>query len=188
MNSVIDLLRHGETQRKDVYCGRTDVLLNSEGWLRLQSATNGQYWNEIVSSPLARCREFAEQLAHSLQIPLHIDARWQEIDFGVWENRSAEELLQDDAERFTKFCQDPEQHGPPDGETLMALQTRVLAAWHELTQAQKSILVITHGGPIRIVHCRYYNYPLTRVREIPVAYASQHRFIISHSPESASSQ
>ena len=133
-------------------------------------------WDRIIASPLIRCADFARALSHHLDLPLSLDPRLVELDFGAWEGRSAAELMESDAQALGQFWADPVAHPPPGGEPLPAFQTRVLAAWKDLTEqaltAGEQLLVISHGGVIRVILCALSDHPLGRLLELEVGHAS----------------
>jgi broad specificity phosphatase PhoE len=59
-----------------------------------QSTEHTPNWDRIISSPLRRCREFAERTATVSNIPLEIDEQWQEIDYGDWDGMPIDEWRQ----------------------------------------------------------------------------------------------
>ena len=61
--TIVDLIRHGETERPDVLAGRTDLALSEAGWRQFERQTANGGWDAIVSSPLKRAREAAERLS-----------------------------------------------------------------------------------------------------------------------------
>ena len=131
-------------------------------------------WDGIVTSPLTRCADFARALSERQGIPLRMDPRLAELDFGDWEGRTAAELMATDAEALGRFWADPVAHPPPGGEPLLAFQARVLAAWEELVRQDRGdrTLVISHGGVIRVILCQVLGYPLRRLLELDVGHAS----------------
>jgi len=168
----IDLVRHGEIEAKNTYCGVTDYSLTEDGWQQmLKACARSNEWEKIITSPLRRCRIFAEHLSDEMNLPLHIDARWQEMNFGRWDGLSALEIMEFDEKKLQNFWVNPYQNCPPGGESLKLVQSRVLQAWQELVHEQKNGLVITHGGPMRIIHCHVENYPIGRLMNIPIPYA-----------------
>jgi alpha-ribazole phosphatase len=172
----IDLLRHGETEAGSRYCGTTDTPLTTAGWEQMWTAIGHEArWQMIVSSPLKRCVEFARTLAQRHALALRTDDRLREMHFGAWEGRTAAELMQTDADALGRFWGDPSRHSPTGGESLASLQTRVLAAWHEIVSERRAILVITHGGPIRIILSYLRCVPVDRSLEIDVPLASRWR-------------
>ena len=178
----LDLLRHGETRGGSRFRGRLDDPLTARGWDRMWAAVgpvNGdgegvREWDGIVTSPLTRCADFARALSERQGIPLRLDPRLAELDFGDWEGRTAAELMATDAEALGRFWADPVAHPPPGGEPLLAFQARVLAAWEELVRQDRGdrTLVISHGGVIRVILCQVLGYPLGRLLELDVGHAS----------------
>jgi alpha-ribazole phosphatase len=136
-------------------------------------------WRSVVSSPLKRCADFAHVLAERLNAPLTIDPRLREMDFGEWENCNSAELLQRDAAALTRFWTDPWNCPPPRGEALSAVRQRVLDAWRDVVALETPTLVITHGGPIRIILCHVLDHPIEKLMEIEVPYAALRR---AHAP------
>ncbi len=168
----IDLLRHGELEGEPVYCGVTDRPLSKQGWQQMVTACDIQnQWQVIISSPLIRCASFATHLSSQLSLPLRIDPRWQEMNFGQWDGLSAIDIMAFDETRLSQFWTNPMTTQPPDGESLTDVQTRVLHAWEELCAEKIPALVIAHGGPLRIVHCHLNPHPIERLLEIDVPYA-----------------
>jgi len=169
--TTIDLIRHGEPVGGSKYRGQTDDPLSENGWAQMRAAVGDHRpWEAILTSPLARCRAFAEKLAARLALPLEMDARLMEVGFGEWEGRTAEELLATDSERLARFWSDPMRHAPPGGETLIAFRDRILAAWEDILahHAGRHVLIVGHAGTIRIAVCHVLDMPLDRLFRIQV--------------------
>lgn len=82
--TLIDMLRHGEPVGGRRYRGQTDDPLSDKGWRQMRAATaETRPWTAIVSSPLLRCRAFAEELAGQTGLPLAVDDRLKEVGFGA---------------------------------------------------------------------------------------------------------
>src|SRR5262245_4016861 len=94
---TVDLLRHGACQGGYIYRGRTDVELSPEGWRQMEQAldTSGG-WQRVVTSPLLRCRIFAQHCAEQLRLPLAVIPELQEINFGTWEGQLVNDVRQAD--------------------------------------------------------------------------------------------
>lgn len=171
---LVHLLRHGETRGGARYWGGTDVALSSHGWQQMSTAVAGRSWDLIMSSPLQRCAAFAEALAKKLAVPCHLEPDLREMSFGAWEGYSTAELLQRDAERLRLFWSDPSTHTPPGGEPLAELHARVIAVWQRLSAARESerMLIVTHGGPIRVLSALQPRIPLSALLSIDVPHAT----------------
>jgi alpha-ribazole phosphatase len=171
---LVHLLRHGETEGGARYWGGTDVALSSRGWLQMRTAVAGGSWDLIVSSPLRRCAAFAQALAQERRVPCRLEADLREMCFGTWEGYSTAELMQRDAERLRLFWSDPRVHTPPGGEPLAELYTRVMAVWQRLSTASDCgrLLIVTHGGPIRVLRAMQSRTPLSALLSIDVPHAT----------------
>jgi broad specificity phosphatase PhoE len=177
-SSLIGLLRHGETEGAPRFLGRTDAPLSARGLQQMRAAlTDSGAWEAIVSSPLSRCASFARELARERVLPLVLDARLVEVNFGLWEGRTAAALMATDAEALGRFWRDPASHPPPGAESLQALQSRVLVAWEAMNRrySGQKVLLISHGGPIRVILCQVLQHPLERLLEIEVGHAALFR-------------
>lgn len=187
VNTVIDLLRHGETVGGSRFRGSTDDPLTERGWTQLWAAIekDGPCWDRIISSPLKRCADFARALGQQHSMPFTIDERFQEMHFGAWEGRSAAELMATDADALTRFWNDPLRHTPPQAEPLTDFEARVLAAWRDVVNnyAGEKILLITHGGVIRVLLCHIQQHPIERLLEFEVGHAAIQRIHTEHAQE-----
>ena len=173
----VELLRHGEVDGGSRFRGHTDDALTSIGLQQMRAATDGRHWDRVISSPLVRCAAFAKEYARRYSTPLSFDARLMEMHFGDWEGRTAAELMQTDANALTRFWNDPLHNTPPGGEPLVQFQTRVLDAWNDIVTeypAQR-VLIVTHGGVIRVLLCHVFEVPMSRWHEFEVPHGQLHR-------------
>ncbi len=177
----IGLLRHGEVAGGARFRGHRDDPLTAAGWDQMWAALRGAgRWERVVSSPLVRCAAFARAFARRHGLPLALDERLMEMYFGRWEGRSAAALLATDAEALTRFWQDPEGCPPPGGEPLARFRARVLAAWRDVLAAHagRRVLLVTHGGVIRVLLAHLRSQPPARLLDIEVGHGSLHRIDI----------
>jgi len=106
--TVIDLIRHGEPEGGQMFRGSKDDPLSNLGWQQMKAAiADDDHWDAIVSSPMQRCRRFAQQLAEEHKIPLHIEEDLREIGFGEWEGLTAEQIQKRYGDHLNHFWQDP---------------------------------------------------------------------------------
>lgn len=181
--TTIDLLRHGECQGGEIYRGSTDVLLTDKGWQQMESSLHIDVahaetpWDRIVSSPLQRCRLFAESKSQQFNIPVHVYNDFREMHFGDWEGRTIDEVHRDDAEAVTNFYRDPATVSPPNGESMQMVQGRLLGAWQQVLNDHRGehLLLVQHGGTIRILLAEILKMPLAAVTRLEIHYASLSR-------------
>ncbi|MGF6690545.1 alpha-ribazole phosphatase [Metapseudomonas resinovorans] len=177
----LDLLRHGETERGGGFRGSLDDALTDTGWAQMRSGVaEAGPWDVLVSSPLQRCAAFARELEQRLGLPLHFDADLRELHFGQWEGRSAAELMEEHAEGLGLFWNDPYSFTPPDGETLQDFEARVMAAGERLHErfAGQRVLLVTHGGVIRLLVARARQLPRAQLMQVEVAHGELFRLAV----------
>ena len=182
MNDItrIDLLRHGECEGGHIFRGHNNVCLSARGLeqMRRSIATAGP-WSRIISSPLQRCRAFAEQLTSA---PLQFDEGLREMCFGVWEGRPVEEVWRTDTEVISAWSRDPTSATPQGGEPLIDVAERVNACFHQLHTEYRGqrLLLVTHGGVIRVLLSQVMGMPLSCAGRIHVPYAALSTVAIYH--------
>jgi len=178
--TTIDLIRHGMPEGGQRYRGWLDDPLSQEGWQQMTQALEGeQPWDLIISSSLIRCANFATTLGDRLQKPVLIEERLREISFGEWEGRTAADIFAASPEAISNFWRDPVNHSPPSGESMGQFSQRINSAWDDLISSQrgKHILLVGHGGVIRIVIGQLLGMPLNNLfrLEVPMAAVSRVR-------------
>ncbi len=135
-------------------------------------------WDLIVSSPLQRCAAFAIELGKQREIPLLVDDGFQEMDFGVWEGRTAAQIEAMQAGSLMRFYQDPNAHPPPESEPVEVFRQRVLQSWRKMSRQNrgKRILLISHAGVIRALFSLLLNIPVKDSFAIQINHASLSQF------------
>lgn len=175
MTLRLDLLRHGETELGGGLRGSLDDALTEKGWAQMRAAViAGGPWDRLVSSPLQRCARFAAELGEQLGLPVHLDKNLQELHFGAWEGQSAAGLMETDAEALGLFWADPYAFTPPQGEPVSDFAARVLGAVARLHQAYagERVLLISHGGVMRLLLAQARGLPREQLLNVEVAHAS----------------
>ncbi|MBX2867472.1 MAG: alpha-ribazole phosphatase family protein [Acidiferrobacterales bacterium] len=170
---LFDLLRHGKTESADIFRGHTEDPLSAEGWEQMEKVVANCSWDQIICSPLSRCRLFASDLAEKTNTPLFIDQQFAEYHFGDWDGRRYQEVMETDGALVTRFFDDPFNHTPPNAEEFSVFHERVKQGWESALTAfqSQSVLIITHGGVIMSVIAHVLG--LDRVHgKIDVGYAN----------------
>ncbi|MDN3220758.1 alpha-ribazole phosphatase family protein [Pseudomonas nunensis] len=185
MTLRLDLLRHGETELGGGLRGSLDDALTEKGWAQLRAAVIGQGpWDRLVSSPLQRCARFAEELGGQLGLPVQLEKDLQELHFGAWEGQSTAALMETSAEALGLFWTDPYSFTPPEGEPVADFSARVLAAVERLhgTYAGERVLLITHGGVMKLLLAQARGLPREQLLNVEVAHASLHSLSVGAGP------
>jgi len=149
----------------------------------MHAAVTAGAWQRIVTSPLIRCRQFAEQCAAEWQVPVHVEHGFRELDFGEWEGCEVARVWSEDRERAQAYFSDPGQGGPPGGEPTAAFARRTAAAWDRtlLEYRGEHLLLVQHGGTIRALLTHVLAMPLSSLQRFDVPYAALSRICVHHS-------
>lgn len=175
MSTQIELLRHGDTAQRS-YRGQLDDPLSELGWSQLRAAVEGRVWDRIVASSLQRCAAFARELSLSRGLPLRIDARLAEYHFGLWQGVPIERIAEEQGDALARFWSDPVTYPPPGGETFETFRDRLSAALDDVATEMpgERVLVVTHGGAIRLLRCLVEGRSYGDMAGIEVPHASLH--------------
>jgi len=152
------LIRHGETDYSLArrYCGFSDPPLNDEGIRQarqLAARLKGMKIDKVYSSDLVRARQTAEIVFPKNAIEPVAD--WREMDFGLFEGLTHEQIMQRYPTLYRAWVDDPAEVKIPEGEGLQDLSERVQERIAALVSRHEggTVAVVTHGGPIRIALC-----------------------------------
>jgi len=165
------LIRHGETDYNSQkrYCGFSDPSLNNRGRrqsARLAESLKGWRIDKVYASDLKRTVQTAEIIFKSSIIEKIADFR--EMNFGLFEGLRYEEIIKEHPKLYRDWINNPLKVKIPGGESLKDLNERVkqrlsfILSQHE----GKTIAVVTHGGPIRIILCDTGKFTLATFWEI----------------------
>jgi broad specificity phosphatase PhoE len=150
------LVRHGETDwnRDGRWQGHSDTPLNELGRRQARDLAGQLDGVDVVySSDLARARETAEILAVQLGLDVRLDPRLRERGFGAWEGLNAAEIESGFADAHRRW-QAGEGAGAEDAESFDAFGARVRSFVEDVLRRHpdEAVLVIGHGGSIRVIH------------------------------------
>lgn len=150
----ISVLRHGMTEanEKGIYIGKTDIPLSAKGAGEIAAKTDEFDYpsvHRVYSSPLRRCTETAEILFPETELKTVDDLR--ELDFGDFENKSVDELINNDD--YKKWLKGGKDSRSPNGESLEEMTARTYKALHNIIMDMMNdgithSAMITHAGII----------------------------------------
>lgn len=145
---TVYLIRHGRTEanEKKLYCGSTDLPLSKAGTEELK---NVSYQVPETSIFFISGMKRTEQTLKLLfgEVPYRIDSRFREVDFGIFEMKSYEELKEQE-DYLQWITGENEKNVPPKGESGVQMKARVMEAFSELSSFREPVVLVTHGGVI----------------------------------------
>jgi Fructose-2,6-bisphosphatase len=168
----LHLLRHGQTalSRENVFCGRgMNPELTPDGIAMAEAfaaAYNGTAWRAIYASPLQRAVATAAPLARARGMNIEQRDGLAELDYGVWDGRSAEDVDAGHHDDYVRWSSDPAWNAPTGGETAIALAQRMAHVVEEIREAHTDgeVLVVSHKASIRVLLCALLGVDVGRFR------------------------
>ena len=174
-------MRHGEPVGGKIFRGSTDDPLTDIGWQQMHDSVKDLTYEQIISSPLKRCKEFSSRLNEKLSLPLKVIDDLQEIHLGDWEGLSVEQVNKLDSDALENFWAAPHRFTPPSAERFINFEKRILSVWNKMLEQQVSknkpatILVVSHAGVMMVLLKHWLEIPVENILNIKLNYASKVR-------------
>ena len=186
MTTIVDLLRHGEPVGGRAYRGnRIDDPLSETGWQQMRSWLDTEVsWQRVITSPLRRCRDFAEEVAKKYNLPIRVVQDLKEVGFGSWEGKTPEEIQSLYQDAYQAFYNDPVKNRPEGAEPLEDFFNRVNDAYLTVVAQYpgEHILLVTHAGVIRAIVANTLKAPINSMYQLRIDYAGLSRIRHGDSP------
>ncbi len=200
--TLVTVLRHGAVEgRPFVYRGRQDDPLSELGWRQMEAVVGaglpaiyagnrGQARSHIAlshitpshiaTSPLRRCRAFAQRLAERQGALLQVFPAFQEMAFGEWEGLTPEEAASRDPLEHPLFRASAGTVAAPGGETLTQVRRRARAGWEEWLNGAGGghRLLVTHAGVMRALLIELLGLPASHIYRVALPEAAHFRVSI----------
>jgi broad specificity phosphatase PhoE len=150
---VIVFARHGETavNREGRLQGRVNAVLDERGTMQaaaLAAALSAERVARVVSSPLRRAQQTAETIAAAHDLPVELDDRLIELDYGIWDGVAMGDVSADD---WARWRTDP-SFAPPGGESLVEVTKRVVSFCQDAL-TDEIVVAVSHVSPIKAAVC-----------------------------------
>ena len=172
MALTLYLLRHGETEasRTGGYCGMTDIELSESGRLMAEDFAEGYKDHPFAAayvSPLRRTRATVEPLCRLTGLEPRLRDGLRELDYGLWEGRSPEEVNRDHPDDYLRWLADAGWNAPTGGERGVDVGLRAMAVVEEIQRehADGDVLIVSHKATIRILLCHLLGIDIGRYRD-----------------------
>jgi broad specificity phosphatase PhoE len=175
VTAQIHLIRHGHHSLLGrVLCGRMPGVELDELGCRQMSATAEVIERTaplaVQSSPQRRAMQSASIIADRCSRAVEIVPAFDEIDMGSWTGANFADLAPDRA--WQSWNEKRGSTRPPGGESMVALQKRVVRHLEQLREPQGAIVIVSHAEPIRAALMHYLTTPLDLFYSIEIDPAS----------------
>ena len=155
------LARHGATEHNSSlrFCGHADVPLSETGCRqaeRLALRLAGERIDVAYSSDLARAADTAARICEGRGLAAELRPELREMDFGECDGLTFQEIAEGYPSVAARLADAGSDISFPGGESLRRMGERVDGFLETLLRhgQQESVLVVSHGGPLRVLLCR----------------------------------
>lgn len=168
------IIRHGYSKSNEhgFFTGQTDVPLSPLGIEQAHQTAHYLYNNfkidRLYSSPLQRAFNTALPISHLFNLPIQIENDFKEINGGVWEEKTPEQILELYKDDYTLWLNNIGLARCTNGENMEEVQLRALKSLKKLAAQYngKTIAITTHAGVIRALQCLWQKLPLSEMKNI----------------------
>ena len=171
--TALVLVRHGQTEwhEDNRYAGVSDVALTAAG---IEQAGQLAAWSRsaglaaIWCSTLTRAQLTAQACAEATGVPLVVDERLRELDFGLAEGMTVGDMEVRFPQALRAFRADPVLDHLPGGEDPVAAAERFAGCLADACRAHPDgrVLVVAHTTVIRLALCSLIGVPLREYRRL----------------------
>ena len=175
MSCRLLFVRHGQSivNLTGRFLGITDLDLSPLG--AVQARRTADYLKDekidvIYASDLIRACHTAQPLSEIKGLPIIKDKRLEEINAGLWENRTFDDLEKEFPESYEGvWLHDIGNSKADGGESVAHLTGRIYDAVHDIAMKNdgKTVAIFSHATPIRAFFCRIYGYSLSEMVKLP---------------------
>ena len=177
------VVRHGETDWNRIrrLQGHTDIALNATGLeqaMRLRDALAAEPIAAIHASELSRALATARPIADRLGLPIRTDVLLRERHYGILEGKTFPEILERDPEEAEQLRLRTADHTIPGGESQRTFFHRVVDVISAIARAARdgeTLLIVTHGGVLDMLHRSATGLALDAERSCPIPNAVVNR-------------
>ena len=179
----IYLIRHAETTAEaDQVIGQTDVELSSVGKQNIANLIKS--WKQdppakVYCSGLIRSQQSAEILNKNWQLEIEQDDQLNELNFGLWENKSWDKAYSSDPEFFNYWAENWHTEAAPMGESFEDLANRCRDWLSNVSTDDSPIVIVAHAGTLRAITSILLDLPAISIFNFEFSHACVTKFEVS---------
>lgn len=163
MVKTIYFLRHGTVGMDGRFIGSSNLPLTEQGIKQVKQARlvlSTTPFSRVYVSPLLRCTQSLKEV--DIAAESEILNELSEINFGDWEGQDYNALLNNFPNQLESWQQQPDTFCFPGGDSIADFHHRMARLADALNSEDfENMLIITHGGVIRHLICRFLKLPFT---------------------------
>lgn len=155
MATIVYLIRHGETEWNKLgkFQGSTDIALSEDGIKQAYLAAKvlkGKF-DHIYTSPLSRAKQTADIIGEASKVTAQIESEIKEINFGLWEGLTFEEIKERYPKEFISWRNPLEGYLMSDDISIRNAGIRAGNAIRRLVEEHQGqrIALVAHGGILK---------------------------------------
>jgi len=153
------IIRHADKEQGDFYnpiLRHQDQLISAKG--RAEAQKLNSYFTDkpianIFVSEYVRTEQTIKYVAQKLKLSPIVDGRLNEIDNGVVEGLSEQEIRQKFPDVWNAFRERDRDFQFPEGESGEDAQRRIKSFMEEKQEYEENIILVSHDGLIRLLMC-----------------------------------
>jgi broad specificity phosphatase PhoE len=181
------LVRHAEVEARyqRIFGGRIDMDLSPRGHEQARALAEHlrhHPLDALYASPMKRVQQTLAPLRDHQPAEPIILPELREVDFGAWTGHSWQEVLEQFHVRAFDWLEKLEAGEIPEAEPVRQFRERVQTGLSRVLceNAGRRVVVVSHGGVIRMMLALLLDLPLRKMAGFDIAYASVTR--VDHRP------
>ncbi len=154
----IYLIRHGQSEwnKSNKIQGQHDTKLTELGKnqaMLLGNSLINENIDIIYTSDLTRAYDTAEIISNIINKPLIASNLIREINFGVWEGLTSNEVKENYKDEYNIWLKEPDKLNIQGLERLEDLQKRAMTFMNRIVQenSNKNIAIVSHGAILKTI-------------------------------------
>jgi probable phosphoglycerate mutase len=156
MTRLVWLVRHGaSTAPPGVAIGSSDLPLSDVGMKQAEALAQelaARPLAAVYASDLRRARTTAQAIARPHRLPVTVDPRVRELDFGGWEGRNLADLWVEEPDAAARWERDVRMTPPSFMESVADLEARVAQFWSQVSASgNDEVAVVAHRGSLAVL-------------------------------------
>ena len=168
------IVRHAqsESNKAKFYAAATNVNLTEFGREQAEKTAaflQAYHIDRAYSSPMVRVIQTAKPIIRDRGISLEIEPNLREINGGIWEGLSYQEIETCYHHERELWYNDFINCICPGGDSVYELYQRVKSAFEKIIEENrgKTVLVASHATPIRLMLTRFLEKPIQKANDTP---------------------